>query len=147
MKINIKNTIFLSSKIKQKITFLNNKPKKPLTFAQCIHPIYVISRLFGLLPFSVHLNSNGNVERARIKIFDIAWFLCAISINLFLAYFILTRKKNSLEIESKVLMIGNYIIFSITFIMAPLSIILDMFNRHRLVKMFKDIMEFDKTVR
>lgn len=131
------------------VVFIDEKKplKKPLTFYDCSRPVYLMSRLFGLFPFTVHYDSNGCMQRAAVGAFDGVWFIGAITLNLFLAYLMLIQVKSSIEEKSSAKFIAGRIIFTVNFVMVVAFIVLDMINRHRLVNTIKEIIKFDTSVR
>lgn len=131
-----------------------NQLNKSLTSYDCIKPVYFMSRIFGLLPFSVRQNSNGSVESAKVNLFDMFWFLCAIGIYLTLSYFHLPQTKdlkNSITEENStsksVLFSSIEIIFLATYLKVVVFIILDMLNRKLFANILTEIAKFDKSVR
>lgn len=57
-----------------------NTDSRKLTFAHSLKPIYVLSRIFGFMPFTIVFDSNGAVQTARIKAIDFIWFMASIGI-------------------------------------------------------------------
>lgn len=112
-----------------------------------MRPVYISTRIFGLSPFVPIYDSNGNVLGARVRIFDAVWFVGAIAINLGLSFLMFTTIRPPDVTESSVLFISGQIFSIFNFIMIPLSIVLDMVNRNRLIASLRDLMAFDKNVR
>ena len=48
-----------------------NSNAKNLNIAHCFQPIYILSRMFGFMPFSIAFDSNDAIQTARIKFYDI----------------------------------------------------------------------------
>lgn len=118
-----------------------------LNFEYCIRPIYYISRVCGLLPFSVTRNLNRDIEAPRMNTFDRLFFTLSICWYLFLTYtsFCHIQHWQSLNI-SHVLTIGNYSLLMIGLIFGVLTITMDMLNRNRLVDILKKFIIFDQNV-
>lgn len=123
------------------------KTKKELSFYDCMRPVYISTRIFGLSPFVPIYDSSGNVLGARVRIFDAVWFVGAIAINLGLSFLMFMTIRPPDVTESSVLFISGQIFSIFNFIMIPLSIVLDMVNRNRLIASLRDLMAFDKNVR
>lgn len=120
--------------------------KKSLNFFHCVQPVYIISRIFGLLPFSIQYNPNGCVKAAKVTVFDGFWFIGSIGLNLFFGYRVASDIPDMPKEESSILFIGFRTVFVICFILTALSTVLDMMNRNRIVKIVKDLTEFDNSV-
>lgn len=59
----------------KKGTTLNN-----IDFVYNLSSIHLYSRLFGLVPFTLVRDSNGEVQRSRVGKFDLLWFVISISV-------------------------------------------------------------------
>lgn len=123
-------------------------PSKKYNFIYGLLPVYFFSRAIGLLPFSIVCNSNGKVQCARVRAFDFIWFIFSIGIYIFMAAFIY----QSMEIpkdpnESVILIIGDNLLLISGFVSGVIFILIDMFNRNRLVGILKNLTVFDDEVR
>lgn len=128
-----------------------SKPKKivqknPQNFYDCVYLVYIFSRIFGLLPFSICYDANRHIESVRVGIFDALCFIGAISLNLMLVYFTISLLNNSNPVQSAILVTGGRMILVIGLVNASLSITLDLLNRKRLLKISKDFFTFDTEV-
>lgn len=111
-------------------------------------PIYYFSRCAGLWPFTIEYNSSGSIERARVHLFDILWFLTSICLYLTALYYAYEDLRN--QVES-----GGHFFYTVVFnvnnmppiLFGAVSIALDMLNRNRLIKILKKFLIFDKEVR
>lgn len=121
-----------------------NHPKK-LSFASSLWPFYFCSRAIGLLPFSIKFDSNGEVQRARVSWFDLLWFVIAIVFQLYLAsvYFQMIEIPQDPS-ASYILFFGDSIFNLVGLSFGIITIIMDMFNRSRLVDILKRFTEFGK---
>lgn len=126
---------------------LRQQPKRLTDFYDFIRPVYIFCRIFGLLPFRINCDSNHNIKSTSVGAYDIAWFLISISINLTFIYLILPSIKPSNEFRSSVLYVGGRLILLVGYILATLSIILDLFNRNRITGILMDFYSFDKKVK
>lgn len=118
-----------------------------LNFEYCIRPIYYMSRLCGLLPFSIARNSNGEIQAPRVKIFDFLFFTLSIIWYLFLT----CNSFHDIQYwpnlnKSQVLTVSNYSLLIMGLIFGGLTITMDMFNRSRLVDILKKFIKFDQNV-
>lgn len=66
-----------------------NIPLVENDFISSFRPIYISSRVLGLLPFSLILNSNGSIQKSRVKDLDWCWFVLSICVQLVLIWFYL----------------------------------------------------------
>lgn len=135
--------------LKSKIAFENaRKERKRLeNFYDCVCFPYIMSRIFGLLPFTIKKDTKGHMESVCVSIFDAVWFVGAISVNLTLAYLIICSLHGSSQFSSAILPIGGRIILVVGLLNAPLSITLDLLNRRRLLKIANEFFAFDKEVK
>lgn len=131
------------------ITFAGTKkqPKERLSFYHCFWPLYITSRLFGVLPFSMHYNpKHDHIDKVTVGFFDAIWFVGAISLNAVLVYWILSTLNTSNEVQSAILLIGGRILLIVGLLNTPLAIIMDMINRNRLRKILNEFLKYDKEV-
>lgn len=124
-----------------------NVTKKTLTFYHSIQPVYIISRIFGLLPFTVLYNSNGYMHKAKVRLLDLIWFVFMIIVNFGLTYKMVTKVQRMIDGDTSILFASGRLIILLNFVKVAVASILDMLNRNRLVKMLKDFLKFDKSVR
>lgn len=118
-------------------------------FAYNLSPIHLYSRLFGLVPFRMVRDSNGEIEARAGKI-DILWFLISISLYLFLAYAYGKMIYNLHDFndtnQSYILSLGDTILIILGLIFAAVAVVMDMYNRKRIVDFLKHFIHFDKNV-
>lgn len=117
---------------------------KKTNFLHVVRTILIFSRIFGLLPFSIILDSNGKVRRARVNIFDFLWFLISICIYLLIAYCYYQNTIPPKPHSKSYILIGlSYVRLITGLIFGAAIIVVDMLNRSKLISMFKKIMFFD----
>ena len=112
-------------------------------------PIYYFSRFVGLWPFTITYKLDRSIKTARIYLFDSFWFF--ISICLYLTALFYTYKDFQYTENTE----ENYLIASLMtltsdvlpLLLGCVGIVLDMFNRNRLVNIIKMFVIFDKEVR
>lgn len=121
--------------------------KQRMNFYHCIKPLCSISRVFGLLPFTIDLDPNGNIKRARVSVSNACWFICFIAATVVAFYFVETATVQQADLESSVLFVSEQLFWFSGIFMLFLSMILDMLNRNRLVKILQDFIAFDESVR
>lgn len=113
-------------------------------------PIYVVSRIFGQLPFSFQFESNGNIHRPVIKMLDALWFLLSMSALICFMYFSFEYfnygQKSADLFGIRTSFVGTNLIAGTGLILGLLTIVLDMCNRFKLVDIFKKIYSFDQRV-
>lgn len=118
-----------------------------MNLVHVLRPISIFSRIFGLLPFSIILDSNGDIRRARVRFSDILWFMTSICIYLIMALhcyqnLIVPETSN----ESFILIVINYFRLISGLVFGAIMVTIDMFNRSKFITMFKKIIFFDKEV-
>lgn len=138
---------------KSKVVAFENTIKGPKAdrlraenFYDCIRPVYILSRIFGLLPFSINYDTNGHAESVCVRMFDAIWFAGAMAINLIFIYFMIDFIKGSSPTRSAFSEFGGRLILIFSLVNSSLSIILDLFNQSRLLKISKDFFAFDAEV-
>lgn len=120
---------------------------KNIDYVYNIMPIHIISRIFGLVPFGIARSPNGEVEGARVNKFDILWFVVSILLYLFLAYsYIDTNELQFSSNESFILTAGDNVLIALGLVSAAVVIVMDMYNRSRIVEILKQFILFDKRV-
>lgn len=118
----------------------NETQVKTLNFMDCFRPVYYISRMFGLKPFSIIYDSNGEVQQSKITKFDGIWFVISMCIYALMAY--------SVEgnCGPKFIFVLGYIFTMFGLTCSVLTIAFDMCNRFEFVEILKKITIFDKEV-
>lgn len=119
---------------------------KDLDFFYSLRPLYYISRLFGLLPFSIVRDSNDIIQNARVNPFDLIWFLFAICIYLLMAWICYQSVELRQDRLSYTMVIGDGVILTLSLINCAKAIIMDMFNRFRFIEILKMFTFFDDEV-
>lgn len=107
--------------------------------------LYVASRIFGFLPFSVEYNKNREWNKVKVTVLDWLWFVISISfyasaiaVAVHHAHFYTTF--SCIEI---IFMILTKIAYNV---IAIFTIITDMINRKCIQKLISNFNEFDKQV-
>lgn len=124
---------------------VSNRSKNTLDFYHSIKPLCTMSRIFGLLPFTVH-RDNG-VYESKFTIFNKIWFVCTITTSFFLAFAMLPKIKYTIEVETSIMFATGQVMLLLNFMKINLAILFDVLNRKRLIKLWKKFVEFDKSVR
>lgn len=126
----------------------NTSKLQPRNFQISFQPIQYFSRCIGLWPFTVAYDSNGLIKEARVHLFDKLWFL--ISICLYLTALFHTYKNSLKSQDLKAKFFFSTLIFKIYQIpplfFGTIGIVLDMYNRNRLVDILNKIAIFDREV-
>ena len=120
---------------------------KKLTFAYSFKPIYIFSRIFGFMPFTITFDSNGAIQTARIRMIDFIWFIISIGIHLISSiHFIMLYCHQPIPETSTTLAYGTQSIVVFRKLFNCLCIGIDMYNRHKLVEILRKINIFDENV-
>lgn len=110
-------------------------------------PIYLFSRILGLLPFSIGRDSNGEVQKSKLNVFDILWFVISISVYLFLAYYYTQTAQIGMNSnDSYFLSINDDIGIILGLVFGAISIGINMYNRSRFIDIIKGFSMVDKKV-
>lgn len=128
---------------------IENEPyASPKDVQHGFQPIYYFSRCAGLWPFTISYNSNGSIAGARIHIFDILWLLTSICLY-FTALFYTYEDIEASQAFEQTQFFATLIFFLNEIpplLFGTIWIVLDMFNRNRLVDILKKFTLFDKKV-
>lgn len=141
-------TISNKSNISTHSIVLNEVCSNNVNFAYSFRPIYFFSRAFGLLPFSLIFDSKGDIERARVSVFDGLWFKVSVSLYLLMAFICYQNIELSQDQKaSPILIVGDasFLIFGLIY--DAVSIVFDMINRNKLVDILKMLTAFDNEVK
>lgn len=116
-------------------------------FAYSFLPIYYFSRFFGLMPFSLIYDSDGEIQAPRISLLDGVWFIISICVYVFAAFtnFQIVTLPKEMPLAS-LLYFGHYILLIQGLLVCTIAIGLDMYNRNKVVAILKTFIAFDKEV-
>lgn len=111
-------------------------------------PTYFVSRVFGLMPFSIVSYPNGDIGGPKVGIFDGLWFAISLSFYTCGVYVASTYQIYNQTVSniSVVLTIGYTVCFLLGLMLGFISIISDMGNRVKLVNIVKNFAIFDQEV-
>lgn len=124
--------------------FKNKAKSNKLAFADSVRSIHLVSRIFGFTPFSF-VFKNGEILRARVGSLDFLWLIISLTIYAILIY-TCPYKLPLLFQASPALIYEHYIQLVLGLSKAIVTIILDLFNRHRITNILIDLNRFDKRV-
>lgn len=126
---------------------LKNIDSKRLTFAHSFKPIYIFSRIFGFMPFTIVLDSSGAIQTARVSVFDSMWFIIFIGTYLFSTlYFVTYVRGKQVASTFATLAYATRTIVVFRKLFNCMCITTDMCNRFKLVEILKKIGTFDEKV-
>ena len=118
-------------------------------FADTFRPMYYFSRFCGQLPFSIVQSEHNENVKPRVSKFDVLWF--AISLCL---YGVVTWRTCNTPIDAfntnkteYVLIIGNSLLHIVTMMFGIVKLMMDMYNRYKLVNVLNKFTQFDQEVR
>lgn len=126
---------------------LDNGQLKQIDYVYSFRPIIHLSRIFGLMPFSITYNFDDKTHEIRVEIFDCIWFVISICLYISLAIFqydniILPKNTNS----SYLMILGDYVILIMGLIVGAMTIGADMYNRYKILNILEMFNTFDKEV-
>lgn len=118
-----------------------------VSFTQSFRPIYYFSRMFGLMPFSIINDSNGEAQEPRISKLDGLWFVVAICTYLAMGYITYENAapKDPNSMPYKLLFVDSIIFFP-EIILGIFIIGFEMCNRFKLINILKEFITFDTEV-
>lgn len=110
--------------------------------------IYVIARVFGFLPFSVEYNEKKRINKVHVTILDVLWFIITITIYALIisSSAVIHYYNNELLSMSNIEILATILITIEGGVIAIISIVMDMFNRKRVLKIMLKLNEFDDEV-
>lgn len=114
---------------------------EPMNFMYSFRPIYYVSWIFGVMPFSIVYDLNGGVLRPKVTRFDGFWFV--ILVCLYVSSAFLVRSPPGTHFTLMLL----YILSILGFIYSFSAIIFNMCYRSKFIDILKRITTFDNEVR
>lgn len=122
-----------------------NKVQPKDSFAYSFRSIYYYSRVFGLLPYSIIYDTEGEPQVPRVGVLNCLWFIVSIFLYSSMAYVSYIDMSISHDQNvPHVLVLGSYFLQILSLIFGAVIIIMDMCNRHRFVDILRKIGIFDK---
>lgn len=118
------------------------------SFVHSFRPIYYWSRVFGLMPFSIIYDPNGDVEKPRVRAIDGLLFAVFIVVRLWFS----VNSLRKIHISSSsdvpwVLSVGGYTLLTLNLTCGALMTVMNMYNRHKIVNILKMFSTIDKQVK
>lgn len=121
---------------------------KNCTFAHSVRPFHCFSRLFGLMPFSIIHDPNGQAYASAVSILDGLWF--TISIILYSLINFLVFQNTTLQLEpntaSYILILGDDLLLLANLFFGLLFLGIDMINRFKIAHILQEFNMFDLEV-
>lgn len=112
-------------------------------FASIFRPIYYFSRVFGMLPFSIIYDSNGEVQEPKVRTFDVLWFVGSISLRLSIAFISIQQVKLDPG-APHVLTLGGFVLIILSHVFGAVAAGMEMCNRYIIIDILKMVNTFDK---
>lgn len=139
----------MANSLKLNLPTLDKKgtASKNIDFVYNLKSIHLYSRLFGLVPFTLVRDSNGEVQKPHVGKIDLLWFMISISLYLYLAYayWIVVSGMQDAR-RSSILQLGDTMLIVLGLIYGAAICIIDMYNRTRIAEFLKHFLLFDKNV-
>lgn len=130
------NYIFLNGK--------NSESRKRTTFSDCVYEVHRSTRVYGLMPFSF-ARKNGEIVGSRVGVLDFFWFIVSLAMYGYLIYCTPFKVPWQWQV-SPILRYEHYLQLTGGLIRIIFTILLDMYNRHRITRIVMDLIDFDKVV-
>lgn len=109
-------------------------------------PIYVISRIFGFLPFSLAYDRKLRTTIVRVTVFDIIWLCLSLLLHIFFFIFNWIADQQSQVTDSRILIISGRLTLWGGFFMAIFAMLMDLLNRNRIWEIIVKFNEFDEEI-
>lgn len=122
---------------------------KALNFLSSFKVNYYFLRFFGLWPFSLVRDPNGEIRKCKIRKLDLLWFIISMPLYVsasFVFYKNSQTESKILKFTTKVISSGDNIRIAISLISVALAIAIDMCNRFKLINMLNMFVRFDESV-
>lgn len=126
-----------------------NDPQSSCDFVHSFRPIYIVSRIFGHMPFSIVYNANGGIDRAVVNTLDIVWGIISFGIYSY-ALFLSSnwvRTQRSYKVLPTISIVIDAFVFGSIQVLSMFTIVFDMCCRWELTALIKNFTIFDKKVR
>lgn len=137
---------YIYANVRKLCTRWSSRPKN-CHYYYSIRPIIVLSRCFGLNPFSFKTNVFGEVYRTQITFFDALWFVAAITMYVTLTVLVSMHISLAPELESVYLLVlGDQLLLAFALVMCVVGVVMDMVNRNRILRNIQRFEAFDKEV-
>lgn len=118
---------------------------KTCNFMGSFKPVYFVLRLFGLKPFSIIYDLNGEPQRPKFTIFDGVWLAISLSVYILMAYSVEEIEFTKFSAES--FMYVLVYIFTMFGLFCSISmIVIDFCNRFKFIEILRRITIFDNEV-
>lgn len=127
----------------EKSSIENETQVQQINFLYSFRPIYYFSRIFGLMPFSIIYDSNGEIKQSKITIVDGIWFLISMFIYSLHLYLTLLKFSNQTTPTTFVMILGNTFLLMIVMYGAG-AVAMGMCNRFKYIKIAKNFTVFDR---
>lgn len=132
---------------------LNKGRKKTMSFGSVYRSHYYLSRVWGLASFSIATDSNEEIKIAKIRLYDVVWFLATISIYSLFTFDELNqfedfrRKSNQKGFNGAWILIACARLVNILgFSYGILVVVMNICNRFNLMNLVNMYIRFDKEV-
>lgn len=142
-KIVLFNHLIVSS------TKMKIRCSRPTNCSSVFQPLYLLSRVWGLAPFSIVTNSNGEVRSPKIGLHDGLQFSTMMVFYSFFVYNNLNTFEPSEENRNEktwVLMLSGRLLELLGFLYGISAIIMNVRNRSKIINKVKLLTRFDREV-
>lgn len=125
----------------------NNAQLRKFNFEYSFRPVYYFSRFAGLWPFSIIHDTNGKIQEIRFCFFDVLWSISVICLNLTLSFSTYKKLMSRREHRKNDIALVIFYVSKTTYLLIGVfGIVLDMFNRNKLVDILVKLNKFDNEV-
>lgn len=137
-----------TNRLQQITTKSNRTTDQNIDFSYNFRLIHFTSRVFGLMPFSIVQQANGYIEKPIVTIFDFLWFSISIFVYLFGIYSLAYSRllQDASKYSSKLGTFSDNMIVMLGLILCLFAVLIDFYNRSKLVHIMREFINFDKKV-
>lgn len=128
------------------VVTITTPDRKSTNFFDCLKPIRILARIYGLLSFSINLTPNGEIADSQLNPFDIFYAMTHITVCLVCAVLIFVYFTVPNNVWAMIFLSSMEFFLISAILLAAVSIALDIFNRNRLIAMLQKIHQFDEEV-
>lgn len=119
-----RNRIYSINSVSSQNEDSNTRKVLQRNFIRSLSPIYYFSRAFGLMPFSIVHNANGDFQAIEVKKIDFLWFTVSISLYMIMAFICFHVKRFLVDEDSSyILMIGDRLLLTVALLCSAVSTI------------------------
>lgn len=126
----------------------NVDTSQQLTFPYSFRPIYYFSRVGGQMPFTIIYHTNSTIVGTKFFIRDFVWLAISLGIHIYFIHLAIESFKSYEKVDSadSILYFCNITIWFLSLPLGICTMIMDAYNRFKIIKILNRFTIFDKEV-